>query len=117
MQESYTLTVPSDGSAAAIEAVSVYGALRAMESLTQLADGTTAGNTIANAPVSIADSPRFGYRGLLVDTSRHFLPLAQLKHIVDGLAANKLNVMHWYVAFFARCKWQRRHILGSLGCF
>lgn len=94
---SYTLSVATDSGAAAIQAPTVFGALHGMESLSQLTDATTPAHTIANAPVSIVDAPRFNYRGLLVDTARHFLPLAHLRHVIDGLAANKLNVLHWHI--------------------
>lgn len=95
--ETYTLTVPTSGGVAAIKANTVFGAMHAMESLAQVADTTTSEHTIANAPISIDDGPRFGYRGLLVDTARHFLPMDHLKHVVDGLSASKLNVMHWHI--------------------
>ena len=40
---------------------------------------------------------RFAFRGLLVDTGRRFLPLSTLKHAVDLMAQNKLNVLHWHI--------------------
>jgi N-acetyl-beta-hexosaminidase len=53
--------------------------------------------TIANAPLVVTDSPRFGFRGLMIDTARHFLPVEFLQHILDGMEANKLNVLHWHI--------------------
>lgn len=33
----------------------------------------------------------------MIDTSRHFMPLEFVHHIIDGMAANRLNVMHWHI--------------------
>jgi hexosaminidase len=97
--ESYALAV-GDGADATLSAPSVWGALHGLESffqlLTRVGDGGGA-RVVAYAPLRIADAPRWPWRGLLVDTARHFLPLAQLKRVVDGLAALKLNVLHWHV--------------------
>ncbi|WP_083977660.1 beta-N-acetylhexosaminidase [Kitasatospora azatica] len=45
----------------------------------------------------LADRPRFGWRGALIDVSRHFLPKADLLRYVDLLAAHKLNVLHLHL--------------------
>jgi len=47
--------------------------------------------------VSIKDEPRFGYRGLHLDVSRHFFPLEFVKKYIDILASYKLNVFHWHL--------------------
>jgi hexosaminidase len=47
--------------------------------------------------VFVVDAPRFPYRGLLVDSARHFLPVSQLLHTIDSLAQNHLNVLHWHI--------------------
>ena len=72
----------------------VWGAMHGMVSLAQLADEDC---TISNAPVSVTDSPRFGFRGLMIDSSRHFLPVPFIMHILDAMQANKLNVLHWHI--------------------
>ena len=97
--ESYSLVAPNDG-VGRIAANTMYGMLHALESLAQLLDITGVATTtrqISSAPVLVTDAPRFAYRGLLIDTSRHFLPVAHIKHVIDALALCKLNVLHWHV--------------------
>jgi hypothetical protein len=48
-------------------------------------------------PVHIEDSPRFPWRGLLVDTSRHIISVDTLKAILNGMAAARLNRLHWHI--------------------
>ena len=95
--EDYNLTISSTGGGI-LSATSIYGALHGLESLSQLVERST--HAILNVPITIEDRPRFGYRGLLVDTGRHFLPLSFLKHVVDGLAANKLNARQLFAEHF-----------------
>ena len=45
----------------------------------------------------IWDKPRFGWRGLMLDVSRHFFTKAEIKHFLDVMAAHKLNVFHWHL--------------------
>uniref|UniRef100_A0A8C2FI46 Beta-hexosaminidase subunit alpha n=1 Tax=Cyprinus carpio TaxID=7962 RepID=A0A8C2FI46_CYPCA len=70
--ESYTLSV-SEGQAV-LRSVSVWGALRGLESLSQLVYQDDYGTYFINK-TEIVDFPRFAFRGLLLDTSRHYLPL------------------------------------------
>jgi len=46
---------------------------------------------------SIKDSPRFSYRGMLLDVSRHFFPPADIKQYIDMLAMYKFNTFHWHL--------------------
>ena len=62
---------------------------------------TQAGQTpqgFAVPAATIKDSPRFPWRGLMIDVSRHFIPLDVLKRNLDGMAAVKLNVFHLHAS-------------------
>eukprot|EP01051_Picozoa_sp_SAG22_P010822 SAG22_NODE_995_length_6117_cov_3.445995_2_plen_513_part_00 len=94
VDESYSLHI-SSSAACSMTAPTVWGAFRAMESLRALfGENCTTANI---APLSISDAPRFGFRGLMIDTSRHFMPVPFIQHILDGMEANKLNVLHWHI--------------------
>jgi len=45
----------------------------------------------------VQDEPRFPWRGLMLDVSRHFYPVAEVKKILDRMAALKLNRFHWHL--------------------
>ncbi len=47
--------------------------------------------------VSISDAPRFGWRGLMIDCSRHFFSVAEVKRVIDLMALYKLNRLHWHL--------------------
>lgn len=96
--ESYNLTVPEYGVAKA-SAVTVYGALRALETFSQLVTFSFEEGTysISEAPWQITDVPRFQHRGLMIDTARHFEPLAAIRGMIDSLPYAKMNVLHWHM--------------------
>jgi len=48
--------------------------------------------------VKIDDRPRFGWRGFMLDESRHFFGPDYVKHLLDAMAARKLNVFHWHLS-------------------
>ncbi|MDG2142636.1 MAG: family 20 glycosylhydrolase [Planctomycetota bacterium] len=77
-----------------------YGIQTLRQLLPQLAGqaGASAGYSNWSVPAcEIIDAPRFGWRGQLLDVSRHFLPLEFVKKNIDYLAALKLNVFHWHL--------------------
>ena len=95
--ESYTLAVAASGNAT-LHAPTVYGALRGLETFSQLVkfDASTATYSVDRVPLLIHDSPRFPHRGFMVDTSRHWQSIAMLKRLLDSLAYAKMNVLHWH---------------------
>jgi hexosaminidase len=92
--ESYTLEVSPHQ--ARIVAATPVGALRGMETFLQLV--TPGPDGFAAPAVRIEDQPRFRWRGLLLDSVRHFIPLDVVKRNIDGMAAVKLNVLHWHLS-------------------
>lgn len=87
--ESYRLVVSADG--ITLDAATRFGAMRGMETLLQLVHN----NTVPR--VTINDRPRFPWRGILIDSARHFMPIETLKRQIDGIAAARMNVFHWHL--------------------
>ncbi len=92
--ESYQLTVSESG--AQLIAPTALGTLHGLQTFLQLVAITPSG--FAVPAVSIKDEPRFPWRGLLIDVSRHFIPIDVLKRNIDGMAAVKMNVLHWHLS-------------------
>ena len=91
--ESYSLDVSSSG--ARLQAATVVGAMRGLETLQQLVQSDATGYFLP--AVSIHDTPRFRWRGLMIDCGRHFIPVEVIRRTIDGMAAVKLNVFHWHL--------------------
>lgn len=91
--ESYTLNVGNEH--ISISAITDVGAIRALETLLQLVNFDASGFYFEG--VHIEDSPRFVWRGLMIDVSRHFQPIGVLKRNLDAMASVKLNVFHWHL--------------------
>ncbi|WP_051303036.1 beta-N-acetylhexosaminidase [Psychromonas aquimarina] len=72
-----------------------YGALHGIETLLQLLVNTPQGAQIP--ALKIDDQPRFKWRGVLLDTARHWVEVDTIKRQLDGLASAKLNVFHWHL--------------------
>lgn len=97
-KEHYELYVNSTG--AAIVASSPVGVQYALETLSQLVVfdfGSDLYRTQSVLPLVIKDQPRFPHRGLLLDTSRHFLSVATMCRIIESMSYVKLNKLHWHV--------------------
>jgi hexosaminidase len=104
VDESYDISIQQNSSFATLKAVTVFGIVRGLETLGQLLEfGWTSKEDkeqrfiIEDIPLSIQDTPSFEYRGLLIDTSRHYLPLTLIYANLDAMAMNKLNVLHWHL--------------------
>jgi N-acetyl-beta-hexosaminidase len=99
VDESYTLLVPADGTPATITANTVYGAYMALQTLFQAIrfDFDLQQYGIAAAPLSITDAPKFAWRGILIDTDRHWLSLRDIHRIIDAMGYAKLNILHWHI--------------------
>ncbi|MBI1331812.1 MAG: family 20 glycosylhydrolase [Armatimonadetes bacterium] len=89
--EAYTLHVDFDH--ILVRYSKPAGALYAIETLKQLRQGTS--NQFAS--VDIQDSPRFKWRGMHLDVSRHFFPVTVIKRTLDLMKAVKMNVFHWHL--------------------
>ncbi|KAJ1936626.1 Glucosamine-6-phosphate isomerase (Glucosamine-6-phosphate deaminase) (GNPDA) (GlcN6P deaminase), partial [Linderina macrospora] len=94
--ESYTLDVPVSGKAS-LKAKSPYGVVRGLETFSQLVSSNGYGKVVANTPISIKDAPKFPHRGILFDTSRNWFSVDAVKHTLDAMSYNKLNVLHWHI--------------------
>lgn len=114
--ESYQLTVASEG--ASLRAATRAGALHGIETFLQLVQ--TGGRGFEAPAVTIEDHPRFPWRGLLIDACRHWMPPDVVRRVLDGMAAAKLNVLHWHLSedqgFRVESKhFPKLHRLGSDG--
>jgi len=89
--EGYSLHIAPDS--LHIEARDSAGLFYGAVSLWQL---TTAEGTALPA-LTVTDFPRYSWRGLMVDSARHFQTPADLKRLIDAMAAHKLNVLHWHL--------------------
>jgi hypothetical protein len=85
--ESYSIAVTTDPPKATVTAATAFGLRHGLETLAQLV--VTPQGTI-QAPVTISDRPQFAYRGLMIDTGRHFLSTDTIKRAIDGMATMKL---------------------------
>jgi hexosaminidase len=118
VDESYSLNVTTTDSGddsdyrVILEATNVFGVVRGLETFSQLFqfgwlrdggvveaehEGPHPVFVISDAPISIYDEPLYPYRGLLIDTSRHYLPVSLILANLDVMAMNKLNVLHWHI--------------------
>ena len=114
--ESYRIDITSHQ--AMLSAPTVVGAIRGLETVLQLLDADRNGYFLPG--VQIDDRPRFPWRGLLIDVSRHFQTIEVLKRNLDAMAAVKLNVFHWHLTedqgFRVESKkFPKLHQLGSDG--
>ncbi|MGB8474314.1 MAG: family 20 glycosylhydrolase [Candidatus Acidiferrum sp.] len=92
--ESYSLEVTPAG--AMLTAPTPLGVLHGLQTFLQLVEVSPDG--FAAPAVTINDKPRFPWRGLMIDSARHFTPLDVIKRNIDGMEAVKMNVFHWHLS-------------------
>ena len=92
--ESYRLEV--DSSHAQLTAPNPLGILHGLQTFLQLVHITPQG--FAAPAVTIDDQPRFPWRGLMIDSGRHFMPIPVIERNLDGMETVKLNVFHWHLS-------------------
>ena len=92
--ESYHLEVSADR--VRLNAANPLGAMHGMQTFLQLVRITPRGFTVP--VVTIDDKPRFPWRGLMIDSGRHFMPLPVIERNLDAMEAVKLNVLHWHLS-------------------
>jgi hexosaminidase len=91
--ENYTLSIPASGGQAVLTAQSVFGAIRGLETFSQLVSWSGPGvSAYIVGSCAVTDWPRFPYRSAMVDSSRHFVPLVTLRAFIDAMAYSKMNV-------------------------
>lgn len=93
-KEAYNINVSSDG--ILVRAVAPEGIYRATRTLLKSV-GTEKTSSVEFPSAEVSDWPRFGYRGLMLDVSRHFSDVEMVKRTIDMLALHQLNIFHWHL--------------------
>jgi hexosaminidase len=92
--ESYHLEISANH--VQLTAPNPLGILHGLQTFLQLVRATPQGFSVL--VVTIDDQPRFPWRGLMIDASRHFIPVPVIERDLDGMEAVKLNVFHWHLS-------------------
>ncbi|XP_068215407.1 beta-hexosaminidase subunit beta-like isoform X2 [Palaemon carinicauda] len=97
MDESYEIKVniSSTYGSGIITSQSIWGILRGLESFAQLL--IPDGSLYKLTATTIKDYPRYSHRGIMIDTARHYLPVRKIEEMLDLMAMNKFNVLHWHI--------------------
>ena len=116
--ESCVLEVTTTG--AKLTAPTPLGAIHGLQTFLQLVNVSPGG--FAAPAVTIQDKPRFPWRGLMIDSARHFIPLDVIRRNIDGMEAVKMNVFHWHLSenqgFRVESKkFPKLHEMGSGGLY
>ncbi|MDD4646122.1 MAG: family 20 glycosylhydrolase [Bacteroidales bacterium] len=100
--EAYTLKTSGQG--VVIRGNSARGVFYGIQTLLQLLPPEVYGDTglvsnkgIRIPQVNITDEPRYPWRGMHLDVSRHFFPVEFIKKYIDVLAMHKMNTFHWHL--------------------
>ena len=92
--ESYHLQISPDK--ITLTAANPLGVMHGLQTFLQLVRITPRGFTVP--AVTIDDKPRFPWRGLMIDSGRHFIPIPVIERDLDAMEAVKLNVFHWHLS-------------------
>uniref|UniRef100_A0A3P9KD26 Beta-hexosaminidase n=1 Tax=Oryzias latipes TaxID=8090 RepID=A0A3P9KD26_ORYLA len=114
--ERYNLSVSAGQ--ASLNAATVWGILRGLETFSQLVYQDDLGSYFVNETF-IEDFPRFQFRGVLLDTSRHYLPVHAILKTLDAMSYSKFNVFHWHIVDDPSFPYQSRSFpeLSKKGAF
>jgi hexosaminidase len=98
--EGYKLVVEPTG--ILLRAPRPAGLFRGVQTIRQLLAPTIESHTRQSGPwqmdcVSIQDTPRFGWRGVMLDVARHFFPVANVKRLITQIAYYKFNILHLHL--------------------
>uniref|UniRef100_A0A2A4JYB6 beta-N-acetylhexosaminidase n=2 Tax=Heliothis virescens TaxID=7102 RepID=A0A2A4JYB6_HELVI len=94
MDEKYSLNVSA---VSTLSSDSIWGILRGMETFAQLFYMSNGYKDVLINTTQIVDFPRYTYRGLLIDTSRHYISVGNILKTLDAMEMNKMNVLHWHI--------------------
>lgn len=100
-EEEYTLEIGEEG--AGIKANAPAGLFYGVQTMLQLmhtdvfGNGTANGKSLVMPCSTIKDHPRFAWRGMHLDVSRHFFPVEFIKRYIDLIAMHKMNIFHWHL--------------------
>ena len=97
LSESYRIDI-DDNNKCSITAKSIYGAMHGLETFSQelvrkVNENENEATTNIMVPLRIIDEPVYDHRGLMLDTSRHYLSIDKIKQSVDAMVISKLNVL------------------------
>src|SRR6266478_4035112 len=92
--ESYILDVST--ASARLRSSTPLGTMHGLQTFLQLV--VVSPNGFAAPVVTIQVQPRFPWRGLMIDSARHFIPLDVIRRNIDGMEAVKMNVFHWHLS-------------------
>ena len=98
IDESYEISIKSRGMV--IKSNTQFGFLRALETFAQMIRRNPNSNFffIPNSPIVIKDSPRYKYRGLMIDVSRNYIYTSTILDIIELMSFDKLNVLHIHLS-------------------
>jgi hexosaminidase len=95
VNETYALDVRAGW--AVLQAATVYGAMRGLETFSQLLAFNLSTREYSAQPTTVVDFPRFPVRAVMLDTARTFLSVAAIKSVMDAMSYLKLNVLHLHL--------------------